>query len=307
MLNKPRAVWCITAILMFAGLSAFGEEGIARVAKFSGEVQIQRGKQVIVPVKAGPVIRNGVIYAGDTVRTGKGVADILFEDGSIISMDERTTLKITLEKPSVPLEGGQPMERRVKLILGRVWSQIKPSKTVGTVFEIPDGIAAIRGTTVRVVVGEGGKWEFYVDEGGAKVKHEVIKTTADLEKKCGLGCEKKAENSYEFTCLWERCIDLYLPPSPYKLPDGTIEMRPTWIRDFCFGESVLITLNADGTYTITATKGEVRITRPPVTGPPPWAPIPPGEAIPPRRIGGGGGGGGGPATPRGEKETPYPP
>jgi len=293
----------VVALFAVCGRCAVGQEAVAKIGDFSGQVQIQHGDKVIVPTKAGPIVRNGTIYNNDTVRTAKGQARVVFDDGTYVDMDEGTALQITVSRMAPTAEAEGKLERRIKVVLGRIYSMVKPNPAIGaTRFELPDGIAAVRGTTVRVDVTPDGNWEFYLDEGEGTLKQEKIKSTMELKDKCGIGCEKKGDNSYEFANLGEKCVDIWLPPSPVTLEDGTVEMRETIIRDFCPGDELNITLSADGRYSITPVKGSVTVTNPAPKEAAPWAGIPPGEAVPPPMVGGGGGGGGGGGAAEEKKE-----
>lgn len=253
--GKIRFLLPVLAIVCFRG-DLFAQMSIGRVHKFSGELQIQHEGHILVPAKAGPLFRNANVYAGDTVRTGRGAAELLFDDGSLLTMDESTIVQVD----QVNLGATEQKERNVKIILGRVWCKIQPTKTLKTVFEVPDGVAAIRGTTLEIWVDEAGNWGVMVHEGMAELTYYRMAAMFGIPKECGFRTTQVSADEVEFECTGECCIDILFRPSPFTKKDGTTAIVPTLVRDFCDGDILRVKRNPDGSYDFNEVKGTVRVT-----------------------------------------------
>ncbi|MEW6359382.1 MAG: hypothetical protein AB1696_23805 [Planctomycetota bacterium] len=152
--------------LMVCGGAVSAEEAVARISEFSGQVAIQRGDEIIQPVQVGNLIRNASLIERDMVQTRQGAASVLFLDGSILKMREDTLVAVNPPTTTIqPAAAGDRIERRVRIIVGKVWTFIEPKSTDKTVFEIPDGICAVRGCAGEFAVGYNGNYQVRVEEG----------------------------------------------------------------------------------------------------------------------------------------------
>ncbi len=116
---------------------------IARLTAFTGEVLVRsRLKWTQVQEVDHRLITN------DKVVTKRGRAEITFSDGSLLKLDLDTNLRITEKKVEKGLVTKRlVVERQVRVLLGKVWFDIKPVVDVETGFKAPTMVAAIRGTT----------------------------------------------------------------------------------------------------------------------------------------------------------------
>ncbi len=134
--------------------SAFGQERLAVVSEFTGDVKIQHEDQWIVVKKIGPRIMNSSIFEGDTLETDTGSsADVLYDDGSLLQIKEETSLSFKTGELSEEKKAESKKEtlRSVKLVSGKIWCKITPGTTVLTEFETPTGVASVRGTEFAIV------------------------------------------------------------------------------------------------------------------------------------------------------------
>lgn len=155
---------CVLGVALCA--TATAQEGIARISEFTGDVAIQRGETVLVPMHVGKVIRNGQLADEDMVQTKKGTASVLFDDGSLLRLREDTLIVINPPKAQVTAVAAQEVaQRRVRIVVGKLWTFIEPKATAKTVFEVPDGIAAVRGCTGDFDVAYNGSFRLRVLEG----------------------------------------------------------------------------------------------------------------------------------------------
>lgn len=133
--------------------SASGQERLAVISKFTGDVKIQHEGQMLVVKKIGSRIMNSSIYKGDILETGAGAsAEIIYDDASVIGVEEKTSLgfetRELTEKEKADSKKGKG--RILKLASGNLWGNITPSKTVLTEFETPTGVASVRGTSINL-------------------------------------------------------------------------------------------------------------------------------------------------------------
>ncbi len=122
-----------------------GEEKLAVINKYKGNVTVQREADdlVLTVEKRGARIKNSSIYNKDSISTKKkSTAELMFNDSSRFDIQQKTTLTISEEKTT---KSNENLIRRVKIKAGGVLAEIIPSKTVLTEFELPTGVATIRG------------------------------------------------------------------------------------------------------------------------------------------------------------------
>ena len=117
----------------------------AEVALSSGKAGILKADNSIVPVSAGQQLT-----AGTELVTGeKSKLNIKFADGSIVSMQPNSTLKLdTLSMYS----GGGMVDTTLRLQQGKLETEANPAHIQGNKMQIitPTAVAAVRGTKFRV-------------------------------------------------------------------------------------------------------------------------------------------------------------
>ena len=236
----------LAALVMLLGFDAIGQQRIAAIQNFMGDVEVEHSAQIIKPLKIGKVIRNGDIFDSDTVRTRKGEADLLVADGSIVRLDQNTTLYMAFEgaQPGAPAPPPAAMDRKLRLIVGRIWCDIKPSRTTTTKFELPDGVAAVRGTVVEFGVTGPSEWDAMVDRGVMSLTHTGINAQMSLKTGNKIGVRK---GSAVITNLGSDEVDILLA-------DGSK------LSDFDPGDIVEVELLPDGRYIIKMLRGSAVFT-----------------------------------------------
>jgi hypothetical protein len=151
-------------LLALAGLAlsrdASAQERVAQLSKVSGNVRVVRSTDGTVDeaTQAGPRVRGGSVYPGDVVSTGPAsLATMLFSDGSQIDLKEKTSLTVREIDLASLIRAGKsdkPVGRKIKILAGNVWTNVVPNPKVATEFETPSGVAAVKGTTFTLSVGE---------------------------------------------------------------------------------------------------------------------------------------------------------
>jgi hypothetical protein len=113
----------------------------AQIAEMVGKATIERqGREM-------PAKKNMQLYIGDEIKT-QAVSEVCikYDDGSLLFVREKTDISIQ------PLPGKPTIGRKIKVMVGKVWARIRPSKKYTTEFETPAAVAAIRGTDVEMEV-----------------------------------------------------------------------------------------------------------------------------------------------------------
>ncbi|MEW6355329.1 MAG: FecR domain-containing protein [Planctomycetota bacterium] len=189
--RTSRFVGLFILVAVCCGVAA-GQEGIARISEFAGEVQIQRGEEIIRPVKVGQMIRNGSLINADMIQTRKGTASVLFEDGSQLKLDEETLIVINPPMAKVQVAAQQEaVERRIRIVVGKVWNFIEPKSTAKTLFELPDGVAAVRGCSSTIQVTWSGSYRLIVETG----TYLPSQFSAGVSWEQGPGCDVRVDRT----------------------------------------------------------------------------------------------------------------
>ncbi|MEE9193252.1 MAG: FecR domain-containing protein, partial [Thermodesulfobacteriota bacterium] len=180
-----------------------GRERLAVISKYKGQVKVEHDTVLKTVTKIGNRIRNSSVYNEDTVLTMPvSMADLVFNDNTHLEVQEDTSLTIStrqITEEERAQEGfirkvaGTQKEvvRNISLKIGKIWANITPSKSVLTEFEMPTGVATVRGTRcwiahivktiIEVLVGELG---FLCDIGTALLKKDTkIEVSVDKDKK----------------------------------------------------------------------------------------------------------------------------
>ena len=128
--------------------NVFGEEKLAVINKFKGHVTVQHEGENLVVEQRGARIRNSSVYNKDTISTMEAsTAELVFSDSSHLDINENTTITISSEKTT---KLNRNLLRRVRLKAGGLFAEVIPSKSVLTEFEIPAGVATVRGTKITI-------------------------------------------------------------------------------------------------------------------------------------------------------------
>ena len=145
---------CLAALILWASV-ANAQERIGQFTAFSGNVKITRadGKVTKSLQRVGGRIRNSTLYHGDKVETaGNSSAELLFKDGTVLRIEPSSKIGIDETKLASPVASAKPFMRTIDVMVGKVWSDIKPNNDVATQFQTPGGVAAVRGTIGSIEV-----------------------------------------------------------------------------------------------------------------------------------------------------------
>lgn len=174
---RPAVVCAIVTWLALAVGLVHGQDRVATISGFSGTVQVGRAGEWQQVMQVGPTIRHNSIFPKDEIKTGPdGNAEILFEDGSIVKVSPNSSLVVdqgplALDKAATT---GKSLRRSIRVLVGKAWADIKPSTVVATEFEMPEVVAAIRGSVLSFdVPPEGGPYLFSAsaETGGMDITH----------------------------------------------------------------------------------------------------------------------------------------
>ncbi|MFC2171776.1 FecR domain-containing protein [Acidobacteriota bacterium] len=139
--RKPMSIVAVLAIALTALIAgswsgpAEAREYAAKLHKVQGDVEVSR-RQVSMPGQKGLTL-----YSGDQVKTSRGRATVLFNDGSVIRLRNNTEIEIKQPKGA--------FWRSVKVFGGRLWAKVRRSEKVKTEFQSGTVITAIRGTILE--------------------------------------------------------------------------------------------------------------------------------------------------------------
>jgi hypothetical protein len=146
-----------TALLLLNS-TAHAQNRVAQLTSVSGTVKIERADsdKVDIARQLGPRVRNGSVFANDIVSTGASAnAKIVFSDGSEVRLVENTSLSIRESEVPVASSGRKKaIGRTIKVMAGKVMADVIPGGTIVTRFETPSGVAAVKGTSLTIDVGE---------------------------------------------------------------------------------------------------------------------------------------------------------
>ena len=135
------AGWAL-ASLVWAEAQA-PNQAVASIARLTGEVQIQQHGRWV------PGFRTAFLFDGDQVKTKQGRAEVLFTDGSIITLTQFGQITLRAEKAEDSWLGMFQREvekRTVELASGKLWFDVRPEEGVETAFATPTVVCGILGT-----------------------------------------------------------------------------------------------------------------------------------------------------------------
>jgi hypothetical protein len=142
-----RILMGVLMVLIFCGVALADNRGVAIVKSVQGDVKLKRAGRML-EVKPGDHLQSG-----DLLVTGKqGRTGIIFHDGSVLTLDQKSMLRIK-EFVFVPIE----KKFKFNLIMKKgsaLFESGKISKLSPDMFrfEIPEGTIGIRGTKFLVEV-----------------------------------------------------------------------------------------------------------------------------------------------------------
>ena len=140
----------VLAVLAGTAMSAGAPaKYIAKITKMSGDVRVVRiGAIEFRPQLVGRVIKRGALMSKDEIHTGaNGSATVVFNDGSKMEIGPGAKVSLAEMVLARRVRGtavGQ--ERRIGISLGKVVWDVRRNETMRTKFELPNGVAAVRGT-----------------------------------------------------------------------------------------------------------------------------------------------------------------
>ena len=212
-------------LCLVAGFPAMAHAatGIARISEYSGEVSIQRGEDLIRPVRVGKMIRNGALMDQDMVQTRKGRATVLFDDGSTLKLHEETLIVIN-PPPSEQVRTvahAEKVDRRIRIVVGKVWNFIEPKSPKKTLFELPDGVAAVRGCASTIQVTWSGSYRLIVESG----TYLPTQFSAGISWEQPAGCDVRVERTADGVRILNAAGSQH--PITLTLGDGTkVTIKP---------------------------------------------------------------------------------
>lgn len=162
---KKQFIFMVMILVLFSNWALAKELGVT-ITKISGACEVMRVGE-LEWIKAEVNMR---LYLNDRIRTKLiSKATFKFDDGTIIDMEENTTIDIK-ELFEAKWTGRTKFE--MKLWIGEISGTIEKLKTKDSEFNIhtPVAIIGIRGTKIKVKVDSKGKTTCYVREGKAQMR-----------------------------------------------------------------------------------------------------------------------------------------
>lgn len=152
------ALRLLIAGLLLLAVSASARERVAQLSKVDGKVQVTRSETQKVDdvVLMGTRVRGGSLYTGDQITTGpEATATVVFSDGTIVDLEADTVVAVLQTDESKLMAAGKvdkPIGRTIQLVAGEIFSDIAHNEMVSTRFATPSGVAAVKGTRIRLSV-----------------------------------------------------------------------------------------------------------------------------------------------------------
>jgi len=137
---------------------------LAKMSKHYGETEVRR----LFDKRFMPVVENLLLREGDVLRTWrKSGGRISFDDGIYIFVRSNSRLRLdTLGSKDSP----SPLNVRVRLIEGSIWSQVEKNHKGRFEVETPSASTIIRGTDFRLKVEAGNATRLEVLDGNVELK-----------------------------------------------------------------------------------------------------------------------------------------
>ena len=245
-IGLPRFVAVSLAVMI--GVSALAAEPIGQLNQITGDVQIVRGIFKTTPKTVGAKVEKGNIEVGDRIRVQKGSATLaLNPEGVVLKLADDTEVRIAkwgTEKGKKPTA----VVREIDVITGRMDLSTPGPLTLPIQVKAAESTTRITGTQVQFSVSERGDWVVSCSQVSDPKGVEVSETVTGAELSLDAGQQvrggKVTDNAILLTHLSASTKDLDI-----ALAEGT------HVRPLQPGESVLLTLNADGTCTVAAVRG----------------------------------------------------
>ncbi len=157
--HRRRLPAALIAVLI--AFPAAAGERVAQLSKVTAEVEITRAEdgRVDRAVQVGPRVRGGSVFAGDVIATGANAgATLVFGDGTRVDLEQNTRLtvkEVDLSRLFAEAKSDKPIGRTIKLLAGDIYSEIVENPEIATEFETPSGVAAVKGTRIKLSVSPG--------------------------------------------------------------------------------------------------------------------------------------------------------
>lgn len=243
-------------VAAWAGLVAAADTAfLAQIVKVEGDVSVQRGAAMTLRPQSGPSgVLRGELMSGDRVRSGpESSASVLFGDGTSLVLRQGTVVSVFQTEAASP---GAPATRRIKLHLGKLDWEVAKNATVATQFDLPYGLASVKGTS--------GSMDVTVDEVSGNLQVEMSLATGSIE--CSVVVNGRTYASGELAAgqtltlrSWPGGVVFSTrpdsPPVTFVLDNGTTVTVPA-------GNAAVITIQPDGRITVSALKGNVEVQEP---------------------------------------------
>ena len=145
-------VLVVTFFLTLAS-AGLGQDRVAQLNKVQGRVTVARASsgKVVAARQLGPRVRNGSVFARDVVTTAAAAeAAMVFSDGTLIDLGENTSLAVDAEDLSALAKTDKPESRNIRVLAGDRLANVVPNPRVATRFETPSGVAAVKGTVLKI-------------------------------------------------------------------------------------------------------------------------------------------------------------
>lgn len=145
-------------LILASGLQAApAKKSEAIFTSVRGNVEVTKGKET------SRARQGATVSKGDKIVTGRyDRATLQLSDGSELRIDRATEFEVEDLSTS-----SKDKKVRFKLLLGRLWAQVKKLSTPRSTFEIEAGgvVCGVRGTSFAVLLKGGGDVKLEVDEG----------------------------------------------------------------------------------------------------------------------------------------------
>ncbi len=240
----------------WAGLAAAADIAfLAQIVKLEGDVSVQRGAAMTLRPRVGPAgVLQGELMSGDRIRSGpESSASVLFGDGTSLVLNQGTVVSVFQTQATSP---GAPATRRIKLHLGKLDWEVAKNSAVATQFDLPYGLASVKGTS--------GSFDVTVDavSGNLQVEMSLSGGAITFEAKVnGLsyaGGDLAAGQTLTIRS-WPGGVVFSTrqdsPPVTFVLENGTTVTVGS-------GNAAVITIQPDGRINITALTGSVEVQEP---------------------------------------------
>jgi len=242
-------VWAGAAV---AADSAF----VAQIVKLKGSVSVQRGAAMTLRPQEGPSgVMRGEVVSGDRIMSGPdSSASVRFADGTNLELRQGTTVSVF--QTDAPTGAVAPVMRRIKVHLGKLDWEVAKNPAVATQFDLPYGLASVKGTS--------GSFEVSVDgvSGNLQVEMSIVNGSIEFTATAGGRTYGSGELSGGQTLTlrgWPGGV--VFSTRPESAPVTFVLENGTTVT-IGGGNAAIITILPDGRISIAAVTGSVEVQEP---------------------------------------------